>query len=109
MRELMEGFDKHKRKFNRDRRDIKMDLPYPLHNLNKDNKVVGGEITITKWVTISLFFHSKLMRTSEDMRSFFDPCVNQITELFQRQIDQINMQQEHVEVLACLAIKIVCI
>jgi hypothetical protein len=56
MRELMQGFDKYKKKFNRDHRDIKMDLPYPLHNLNKDNKVVGGEITITKWVTISLFF-----------------------------------------------------
>jgi hypothetical protein len=28
-----------------------MDLPKPLHNLNIDNRVVGGEITITKSVT----------------------------------------------------------
>ncbi|KAN0071918.1 hypothetical protein V8E54_009647 [Elaphomyces granulatus] len=81
MRELMQGFDKHKRKFNRDHRGIKMDLPYPLHNLNKDNKVVGGEITIT----------------NEDMRSFFDPCVNQIIELIQGQINQINMQLTRVK------------
>jgi hypothetical protein len=50
MRELMHGFDKQKRKFNRSHRDIKMDLPSPLHNLNKDNMVVDGEITITKSV-----------------------------------------------------------
>ncbi|OXV10191.1 hypothetical protein Egran_02048, partial [Elaphomyces granulatus] len=81
MRELMQGFDKHKRKFNRDYRDIKMDLPYPLHNLNRDNKVVGGEITIT----------------NKDMRSFFDLCVNQIIELIQGQINQINMQRERVK------------
>ncbi|KAN0071932.1 hypothetical protein V8E54_009661 [Elaphomyces granulatus] len=81
MRELMQGFDKHKRKFNRDHRDIKMDLPYPLHNLNKDNKVVGGEITIT----------------NEDMRSFFNPCVNQIIELIQGQINQINMKRTRVK------------
>jgi len=81
MRELMQGFDKHKGKFNRDHRDIKMDLPYPLHNLNIDNKVVGGEITIT----------------NEDMRSFFDPCVNRIIELIQGQIDQINMKRTRVK------------
>ena len=61
MRELMQSFDKHKRKFNRDHRNIKMDLPYPLHDLNKGNEVVVGEITITKSVATFLFFHSKLM------------------------------------------------
>jgi hypothetical protein len=47
MRKLMKDFNIHKRKFKKDQRDIQMDLPEPLHNLAMDNRVVGGEITIT--------------------------------------------------------------
>jgi hypothetical protein len=51
MRELMKKFNRLKRMFNKEHRDMRMDLPEPLHNLNMGNRVVGGEITITKSVT----------------------------------------------------------
>jgi hypothetical protein len=47
MRKLMKEFNIHKGKFRKDQRDIQMDLPEPLHNLDMGNRVVGGEITIT--------------------------------------------------------------
>lgn len=47
MRTLMKSFDIFKRKFVQGHRDIKIDLPEPLENLNLDNRVVGGQITIT--------------------------------------------------------------
>ena len=55
MRELMETFNTFKRRFHKEHRDIRMDLPNPLHNLNINNKVEEGEITITKFVTAYLF------------------------------------------------------
>jgi len=81
MRELMQGFDKYKRKFNRGHHDIKMDLPHPLDNLNKDNMVVGGEITIT----------------NEIMKSFFDPCVDRIFELILGQTAQADRLRTRVK------------
>jgi hypothetical protein len=47
MRDLISKFDVHKRKFMRGYRDIKIDLPEPFENLNLDNRVSGGQITIT--------------------------------------------------------------
>lgn len=47
MRVLMKRFDVHKRKFAKGHRDIKIDLPEPFEDLDKDNIVVGGQITIT--------------------------------------------------------------
>jgi hypothetical protein len=47
MRALMKAFDSCKRKFSRDHRDMKMDLPEPLDDLSIGNQVVGGELTIT--------------------------------------------------------------
>jgi hypothetical protein len=52
MRQLMKTFNEKKRMFHRTQRDIRMDLPDPLHNLEMGDRVVGGEITITKSVTI---------------------------------------------------------
>lgn len=86
-----------------------MDLPHPLENLTKGNTVVGGEITITKSVTTFLFFYCKLMRISETMRSFFDPCVDRIVELILGQIAQVDKLRTRVKVLVYLAIEIVCI
>ncbi|KAH0538333.1 hypothetical protein FGG08_005068 [Glutinoglossum americanum] len=93
MRELMKEFNKLKRKFKKDHRDMKIDLPEPLHNLDMDNRVIGGEITITKFVTAYPFFHSLLMLTSDNMRSFFDPCVDRIVELIEGQIAQVARLQ----------------
>jgi hypothetical protein len=47
MRTLMRRFDVHKRKFMKGHRDIKIDLPAPFEDLDMDNRVVGGQITIT--------------------------------------------------------------
>ena len=97
MRILMSDFNKLKTKFERNHRDMRMDLPEPLHNLNMDN-VEGGQITITKSVTAYLFFHSLLTMTSGDMRSFFDPCVDRIVELIDGQIAQVDRLRTRVNV-----------
>jgi hypothetical protein len=47
MRELMKLFGGYKRKFSKDHRDIKMDLPEPLDDLTVGTKLLGGELTIT--------------------------------------------------------------
>ncbi|KAI9773911.1 MAG: hypothetical protein M1840_006137 [Geoglossum simile] len=73
MRVLMHRFTLLKRRFWKGQRDMKMDLPSPLDDLNVDG-VVGGEITIT----------------NTDMKSFFDPCVDRIVELIKGQIAQVE-------------------
>ncbi|KAH0558447.1 hypothetical protein GP486_004893 [Trichoglossum hirsutum] len=47
MRELMYSFSVFKKKFKKDSRVMKMDLPKPLDNLTLDDRVIGGQITIT--------------------------------------------------------------
>jgi hypothetical protein len=81
MRELMIQFEAYKRKFNNNHRDIKIDLPEPLDDITIGTKVVGGEMTIS----------------NEDMRSFFDPCIDQIVELVQGQILQVERKGSRVK------------
>jgi hypothetical protein len=47
MRELMNDFNILKKKFKKGNRDMRIDLPKPLDNLDMDNIVIGGQITIT--------------------------------------------------------------
>lgn len=49
MRAIMRAFDAYKRKFAKSARPMKMDLPEPLDNLDMGEKVVGGELTISKY------------------------------------------------------------
>jgi hypothetical protein len=51
MRAVMKAFDEKKRKFSNNVRDVKLDLPKPLDNLNIAGKVSEGELTITGYVT----------------------------------------------------------
>jgi hypothetical protein len=51
MRAVMKAFDGQKRKFSNNVRDVKLDLPEPLDNLNIAGKVSEGELTITGYVT----------------------------------------------------------
>ena len=51
MRAITREFGRCKRKFAKNARDIMINLPKPLENLNIDSKVVGGEITITKYMS----------------------------------------------------------
>ena len=56
MRDVMKAFDEKKRKFSQnDVRDVKLDLPKPLDNLNIPGKVLGGELTITVCVAFLSF------------------------------------------------------
>jgi hypothetical protein len=55
MRVLMKDFDERKKKFSNNARDMKLDLPEPLENLNIPGKVLEGELTITVYVTSILF------------------------------------------------------
>jgi len=95
----MNDFNQCKRTFNKDHEDIKMNLPKPLHNLNLDTRVVGGEIRITKSVITYLFFHNLLILISGDMKSFFEPCVTSIIELIEGQIGHVEKEvARHVKV-----------
>jgi len=61
---------------------MKMDLPEgPLDNLTIGEKVNGGELTIT----------------NEEMQSFFDPCVDQIIDLIQSQIQNVERLRNRVK------------
>jgi hypothetical protein len=82
---------------------MKIDLPEPLINLNIDDKVVLGELTITKYVyfyILALFLLPKCY--SEETRSFFDPSVDTIIELILGQINQIERIQIRVRVNSSL-------
>lgn len=43
MRELMKRFEVYKKKFHKDHKDIKLDLPLPLEDLNLGEKVTGRQ------------------------------------------------------------------
>ena len=47
MRKLMKDFVEKKKRFSSKVRDMKLDLPKPLDNLNIPGHVSGGELTIT--------------------------------------------------------------
>ncbi|KAH7342511.1 hypothetical protein BKA65DRAFT_504250 [Rhexocercosporidium sp. MPI-PUGE-AT-0058] len=74
MRALMKTFNLYKRKFQKGHRDIKIDLPEPFENLDLDNRVVGGQITIT----------------CEEMESFFEPRATVIVNLIQGQVERVE-------------------
>jgi hypothetical protein len=99
MRAVMKVFDEKKKKFSNNVRDMKLDLPKPLDNLNIPGKVLGGELTITKYVAFILFGLSVgLTGFSEEMKSFFDWCVDGVVELIQGQIQQVEIKKNRVKV-----------
>jgi hypothetical protein len=53
MEEIMNVFETFKRKFACNASGMKMDLPVPLDLLNIDDKVVAGELTITKYASFA--------------------------------------------------------
>ncbi|KAF2495164.1 hypothetical protein BU16DRAFT_539159 [Lophium mytilinum] len=76
MRFVIKQFDAHKKNFSLKSAPMKIELPEPLKNISIAGKVNLGELTIT----------------SEEMRSFFDPCVDGVIELYQGQLQQIERQ-----------------
>ncbi len=47
MRTLMKEFEKHKKLFTTDGRDIRIDLPEPFEDLDMPGRVDSGQLTIT--------------------------------------------------------------
>lgn len=74
MRHVIKQFDPHKKKFSSNSPSMKIDLPEPLNNITIPGKVNQGELTIT----------------NAEMKSFFDPCVDGVIELYQGQLQQIE-------------------
>lgn len=97
MRAVMKEFNNCKRRLH-EGDDFGIELPKPLNNLDMGNRVIQGELAITKSVTAHLFFHSLLMLTSGEMQSFFDPCVRRIIGLIQDQVAQVEMQRKRLKV-----------
>lgn len=50
LRDLMARFDTIKKEFHTNSGPMYLDLPKPLNNLTLDNRVEGGQITISKYV-----------------------------------------------------------
>ncbi|KAK0125658.1 hypothetical protein ONS95_000339 [Cadophora gregata] len=74
IRYLMRHFEEYKQKFRHGHRAIHLDLPEPFENLHIDGRVDSGQITIS----------------FEDMKSFFNPCVDLVFELIAGQLMQIE-------------------
>jgi hypothetical protein len=51
MRQIMRAFDIYKRKFAKNASKMNIDLPEPLDSATTSDKVVGGEVTITRYVS----------------------------------------------------------
>ena len=72
---------------------MKIDLPEPFEDLDIDNRVVGGEITIPQFVDSYLFLAilgQLLTVFSEAMASFFEPSATRIVGLIDDQRKQIE-------------------
>ncbi|KAH0556986.1 hypothetical protein GP486_005225 [Trichoglossum hirsutum] len=82
MRQVMKAFDVHKKKFEftNNAHELKLDLPEPLDKVNIPGRVLDGELKITH----------------EEMKSFFDPCVNKVIELINGQIQQVERKKNRV-------------
>lgn len=91
------------RKFAKNTRDTKMDLPEPLDTLSINGKVVKGELTITKYAFLTYqLFALALICYSKEIRSFIDPCVDPIVELIQGQLQQAERRRRRVKVKSFL-------
>ncbi|KUJ18836.1 uncharacterized protein LY89DRAFT_717366 [Mollisia scopiformis] len=79
MRELMKRFDIQKRRFRNDpdKEPILINLPEPFEDLNLDDRVWGGQVTIPYKV----------------MKSFFEPSANDIVQLIDGQREQIEKRR----------------
>ena len=72
IRHIMSKFDVIKKDFSQNSPESFIDLPEPLNNLKLPGKVDFGQVTIK----------------NEDMRDFFDPCVDSIIEMIKLHIQQ---------------------
>jgi len=65
MRKLMADFDDLKKGFDKGSRDMHLDLPEPLNNLDLEHKVQGGQIIISKYALTGISFRRALTPLAE--------------------------------------------
>ncbi|KAL2073566.1 hypothetical protein VTL71DRAFT_10892 [Oculimacula yallundae] len=81
MRLVMKKFEMLKKTFSGTGGLLKLDLPGSLSELNIPRRVTQGELSIT----------------SQEMKGFFDPCVDSVVELIQSQIQQVEGRNNRVK------------
>ena len=105
MRKVMQDFELHKKAFHSLSMDTRLDLPAPLDKLNKPGHVESGELTISQQAVL-LSYGTLLTVLSDDMASFFDPCVDEVIYLIQGQITQIEAKRSRTKVI-CLDCQVI--
>jgi hypothetical protein len=98
MRYVSKQFDAYKKKFSSKSPPMKIDFPEPLKNINIPGKVNQGELTITKYGLQLPQPFIQLTLCSAEMKSFFDPCVDGVIELYQGQLQQIERRGRRLKV-----------
>lgn len=98
MRLLMSRFEAAKKIFCADSDDVELELPAPLHTLNIPGRVDQGLLTISQQVDSVSGLVTLLIPYSDEMQSFFDPCVDDIIELIDGQIAQVGARKNRVKV-----------
>jgi hypothetical protein len=83
MRRLMQAFELQKKDFKGASPDMQIELPPPLHKINIPGRVEEGILTIT----------------NDDMRFFFDDCINEVIDLIQSQIGQVEDKRSRVKTI----------
>ncbi|KUJ14213.1 uncharacterized protein LY89DRAFT_720573 [Mollisia scopiformis] len=78
---LMRRFEEKKRSFVRTMKEIYLTLPQPMNI----NNILAGVL------------HSDLKITGEDMREFFDPCIDGIINLILGQFQQVHLKKNRVK------------
>jgi hypothetical protein len=98
MRQLMSRFEAEKKIFCADSDDVELELPAPLHTLNIPGRVEQGSLIISQQVDSVSGLVILLIPYSDEMQSFFDPCVDDIIELIDGQIAQVVARKNRVKV-----------
>ena len=98
MRQLMSKFEAVKKNFYADWEEVELELPAPLHTLNIPGRVDQGLLMISQRVDSFSGLVILLIPYSDEMQSFFDPCVDDIIELIDGQIAQVGARKNRVKV-----------
>lgn len=94
----MSKFEAEKKVFCADSEDVELELPAPLHTLNIPGRVEQGTLMISQQVNSVSGLVILLIPYSDEMKSFFDPCVDDIIELIDGQIAQVGARKNRVKV-----------
>ena len=98
IRKIMAEFDIIKKDFHRESGNMFLDLPAPLNNLTLPGRVDGGQITITKYVSLHDLTNLELIFIcSDEMQEFFQPRIDDIVEMVKYHIREIDKHGSRVK------------